>query len=76
MKGTNSRLRSTAEFGHRPGAPSRSRYRRRALIGLVAGLISSVLLAAILGNIIAGVLLGILIGDVGIRYSRRWLRRC
>ena len=62
MKGTNSRVRSTAEFGHRPGAPSRSRYRRRALIGLVAGLISSVLLAAILGNIIAGVLLGILIG--------------
>ena len=62
MKGTNSHVRSTAEVGHWRGAPSRSRYWRRALIGLVAGLISSVLLAATLGNIIAGVLLGILVG--------------
>jgi NADH dehydrogenase len=62
MKGTNSHVRSTAEVGHWNGAPSRSRYRRRALIGLMAGLISSVLLAVTLGDIIAGVLLGILIG--------------
>jgi NADH dehydrogenase len=62
MKGTNSRVRSTAEVGHLRGAPSRSRYWRRALIGLAAGLISSVLLAVTLGNIVAGVLFGILIG--------------
>ncbi|SRR6266404_6674459 len=62
MKGTNSGLRLTAEVGHWPGAPSRSRYQRRALIGLVAGLISSVLLAVTLGDIVAGVFLGILIG--------------
>ena len=62
MKGTNSHIRSKAEVGHWSGALSRSRYWRRALIGLVAGLISSALLAATLGNIIAGLLLGILIG--------------
>jgi hypothetical protein len=62
MKVTNRRVRSTAEVGQGLGPLSRSKYRRRALIGLVAGLISSALLAATLGNIIAGVLLGILIG--------------
>jgi len=62
MKGTNNHVGSTGEGGHWSGALSRSRYRRRALIGLVAGLISSVLLAATLGDIVAGVLLGTLIG--------------
>ena len=62
MKGTNSHVRSRADVGHWRGALSRSRYWRRALIGLVAGLISSALLAATLGNIITGFLLGILIG--------------
>jgi len=62
MKVANSRIRSTAEVGHRPGSVLRSRYPRRALIGLVAGLIGSVLLAATLANVIIGVLLGILIG--------------
>jgi hypothetical protein len=62
MKVPNSHVRSKAEVGRWRGALSRSRYWRRALIGLVAGLISSALLAATLGNIIAGFLLGILIG--------------
>ena len=62
MKVANSRIRSTAEDGHRPGSVLRSTYPRRALIGLVAGLIGSVLLAATLANVIIGVLLGILIG--------------
>jgi NADH dehydrogenase len=62
MKETNSHVRSTADVGHWRGAPVRSRYPRRALIGLVAGLVSSVMLAATPGNIIAGVLLGTLTG--------------
>ncbi len=43
MKGTNSPVRSNAQVRHWSGALSRSRYWRRALIGLVAGLISSAL---------------------------------
>ena len=62
MNVTNSHVRSQPESGHWSGAPSRSKYWRRALIGLLAGLISSVLLAATLDNIITGILLGILIG--------------